>query len=243
MADHQSPDKEPVIRVKNLYKSFRVGQNEIEALRGIELEVYATDFLVIFGPSGCGKSTLLNLILGIDTPSNGTIIVRDTDLFALPEDERSVYRARKIGMVYQMPYWVKSLNVIENVALPLIIEGLKIRPSMKRAEKMLEELGIPELSKQLPTQLSGGEQQRVGLARALVTNPWIIMADEPTGNLDSQNAKDIMDMLRKLNSEQKRTIILVTHNEEYWNYGTRRIEMKDGQITKDTDTRNIKAEI
>ena len=151
----------------------------------------------------------------------------------MPDDKRATYRLSKIGMVHQMPYWVKALTLRENVAMPLIIKGLKESTSMQRADQILEELGIGELAKQRPTQLSGGQQQKAGLARALVTNPWIIIADEPTGNLDSVSAQEMMVLLHDLNAMHKRTILLVTHNEKYWNLGNRRVEMKDGKITKD----------
>jgi len=227
-------DHEIVISVKNLKRDFKVGQNTIKALRDINLEIDSTDFAVIFGPSGCGKSTLLNIILGIDEPTSGEVKVRTTNLFSLSEDERASFRARKIGMIHQMPYWVKSLNVLENIALPLVIRGLDSKSATARACETMEDIGIGDLTKQIPTQLSGGQQQKASFARAIATNPWIIMADEPTGNLDSKSSDEIMKLMADLNHQQKRTIILVTHNEQYWNAGNRRIEMKDGEIIKDT---------
>ena len=138
-------------------------------------------------------------------------------------------------MVHQVPYWIKSLNVIENVAMPLIIEGHNEKNAVAKAKTVLSKLEIGELAKQIPTQLSSGEQQKVGLARALVTDPWIILADEPTGNLDTKSGDELMNLLQVLNKVQKRTILLVTHNEKYWNCGNRRIEMEDGQIVKDNN--------
>lgn len=227
--------REIAIEIEDLTRTFFVGNNKIQALRGINLKVYSTDFIVIFGPSGCGKSTLLNIILGIDHPTSGKITIRNTDPFKLSEDKRSYFRLSKIGMVHQMPYWVKSLNIKENIAIPLIIKGINEQNALERADSIMEELSIGELANQKPMQLSGGQQQRVGLARALITNPWIIMADEPTGNLDSQNADEIMKTLYDLNKKHKRTVILVTHNDKYWEYGNRRVEMIDGRITKDTN--------
>lgn len=226
---------EIVVSVEDLTRDFIVGDNKIKAIGGIDFKIYSADFVVIFGPSGCGKSTLLNLILGIDTPTTGKIIIRDTDIFKLSEDKRAYFRLSKIGMVHQMQYWVKSLSVRENVAMPLIIKGITERDALERADAIMEELSIGELAIQKPTQLSGGQQQKVGLARALVTNPWIIIADEPTGNLDSKGADEIMDTLLDLNRTHKRTVILVTHNDKYWEYGNRRIEMIDGKITKDNN--------
>lgn len=225
---------ETVISVKDVDKDFVVGKNTIKVLKKINLDIRSTDFIVLFGPSGCGKSTLFNIILGLDEPTKGEVIVRDTKIYNLDDDQRSKFRAKKIGMIYQMPYWIKSLNVIENVALPLIIEGEKEADAVRRARKTLAEIGIVDLSKQVPTQLSGGEQQKVGLARALISNPWILMADEPTGNLDSKSGQEIMEIFRELNQKHKRTILMVTHNEEYFDYGTRKVEMKDGEIIKDS---------
>lgn len=225
---------EKIIDIVKLKKDFPIGDNLVNGLRGVDLKIHATDFLVIFGPSGCGKSTLLNIIAGIDTPTSGDVLVRDTDIFAMNEDERAKFRAKKMGIVHQMPYWIKSLNVIENVSLPLIIEGEKPKMARVRARDILDEIGIGELAHQLPSQLSGGQQQRVGIARALISNPWILMADEPTGNLDSTSADEIIALFDTLNRKHKRTIIMVTHNQAYWEMGTRRIEMKDGLIVKES---------
>ena len=226
---------ETIIEVKNVDKNFIVGNNTIVALKNINLSVKATDFLILFGPSGCGKSTLFNTILGLEKPTKGDVTIRDTKVYNLDDDERSMFRAKKIGMIYQMPYWIKSLNVVENVALPLMIEGIKEEAAVSHAKKTLSDIGIVDLAAQMPTQLSGGQQQKVGLARALVSNPWILMADEPTGNLDSTSGDEIMKIFKELNKNFKRTILMVTHNEEYWDFGNRRIEMKDGSIVKDTN--------
>ena len=239
MEGREEPKKqhhhEVVIDVEEVKKDFVLGSRVIQALKNVSLQVRSTDFLVIFGPSGCGKSTLLNTILGLDKPTKGRVKVRGTDVYSLDEDRRAAFRAKKMGMVHQMPYWIKSLNAIENVALPLVIEGGKEKSAMREARKTMQELEIFDLAKQIPTELSGGEQQKVGLARALVSDPWILLADEPTGNLDSKSGDEIMELFRFLNQKHKRTIILVTHNEEYWDWGTRRIQMKDGEIVKDAN--------
>ena len=223
-----------VINAEEVEKSFKVGEGVVRVLRGVDLQVYSGDFAVIFGPSGCGKSTLLNIIMGIDTPTSGTFHVRDTNIEKLSEDGRATFRSRKMGMVHQLPYWVKSIDVRHNVALPLIIKGEKQDEALVKADKLLRELEIIKLSTKRPSQLSGGEQQKVGIARALICEPWIILADEPTGNLDSEAGEEIMELLRRLNREEGRTILLVTHNDRYWNAGNRRIEMEDGKIIKDT---------
>lgn len=224
---------EAIIKVNNVSRDFFVGKNTIPAVKNVNLDIYATNFLVIFGPSGCGKSTLLNLMLGLDQPTKGDIVIRDKKINILEEDERADFRAKKIGIIHQMPYWIKSLTTIENIALPLIIQGVKENDAIHQARKVMSDLGIVEYSSQIPTQLSGGQQQKAGVARALVTNPWILMADEPTGNLDTESGDEIMKLFVELNKEHKRTIVLVTHNESYWNVGNRQIEMKDGEIVKD----------
>lgn len=230
-------EHETIIKVKDVSKNFFVGKHTIEALKDINLEVKSTDFIVIFGPSGCGKSTLFNVMLGLERPTKGEVKVRDTKIYDLSDDERAKFRIKKIGMVYQMPNWIKSLNVAENVAFPLIVEGIKERDAIERAHKTLKEVGIGNLAKQVPTELSGGEQQKAGIARALVSNPWIIFADEPTGTLDSTASDEIMSLFNTLNQQSRKTLVLITHNPAYWDVGTRRIEMKDGCITRDTNHR------
>jgi putative ABC transport system ATP-binding protein len=225
-----------IIQARGLKRNFHVKGGEVQAIKGVDLEIRATDFCVVYGPSGCGKTTLLNLIAGIDTPTSGEVVIRDVNIGTMPEDERGVFRSKKMGIIYQLSNWVKSLNGFENVALPLIIEGEKRRKALKRAKTVMRELGILDLGRQIPTELSSGQQQRLGMARALVTNPWIILADEPTGNLDSTTADSIMAIFDMLNKKYKRTIIMITHNQSYWTLGTRRIEMKDGKIVRDVKT-------
>lgn len=222
-----------MINVENVSKIFKVGDNDVVAVREVDLKIYEGDFVVIFGPSGCGKTTLLNMIIGLDEPTEGRIEVCGTDIFKLNEDERGLFRSKKMGFVQQMSYWVKSLNVLENVALPLIIEGRKRNNAMRTARLMLNEIKIKKLGLQLPTELSGGEQQKVSVARALVSNPSIVFADEPTGNLDSKSAAEIIKLFYYLNKELSRTIVMVTHNQNYWQSGNRRVEMKDGEIVGD----------
>jgi len=227
-------DKKTVIKIRNLHKSFGTEENINYVLKGIDLKIYSGDFTIIFGPSGCGKTTLLNTMIGLEPPTKGEVFVRGKEITAMEENERSNFRANKFGIVYQMPYWIKSLNVLENVSLPLTISGAIEANALKRAEKILAEVGLSEQAKQIPTELSGGEQQRAGLARALVSWPWIIVADEPTGNLDVESGRKIMDLLKTLSQNQKRTIILVTHNIDYLVYATRTVAMEDGLIIGDS---------
>lgn len=223
--------RKPVIEVKNVNKSFDVGKGTVDVLKDINLEIFAGEFVVIFGPSGCGKSTLLNSLVGLENPTSGKVIVRNQDIYALTSDDRSVFRRKKFGIVYQASNWIKSLNVVENVAFPLILSGVAEKKAVKRARNLLNLFRLEEFEKNIPTELSGGQQQRVTVARALITNPWILVADEPTGNLDTTSANDLMYAFQFLNNESKRTIIMVTHNPDYEKYATRIIKMEDGKVT------------
>jgi putative ABC transport system ATP-binding protein len=226
-----------VIDVQGVERSFNVGKKQIQALGGIDLKIRSTDFLVIFGPSGCGKSTLLNIIAGLDQPTKGRVKIEEIDIFRLGEDERGFFRSKTMSMIHQMPRWIKSLDVIENIALPLIIRGTAEKEALKHALSIMNDLKIEELAKQHPTQLSSGEQQKVALARALVTKPRIILADEPTGNLDSSSSDAMIATFDYLNRTLKRIVILVTHNQAYWSVGSQRIEMRDGRIIKEIENR------
>lgn len=226
---------EVVIKVENVSKVYDLGNRKIQALSNLDLNVHSRDFMIIFGPSGCGKSTLLNIMTGAEEATSGKVIVRDKNIFNMSEDERGIFRSKKMGIIYQMPYWVKALDVVQNVAMPLLIEGVKEKKAIVKAHELLEELKISNLAVHNPGQLSGGEQQKIAFARALVTDPHIIIADEPTGNLDSSSSNEIMSIFSSLNLEKKKTIILVTHNQAYWNLGTKRIEMQDGQITDEVE--------
>ncbi|MDD3679097.1 MAG: ABC transporter ATP-binding protein [Patescibacteria group bacterium] len=199
----------------------------------MDLEIYSGEFVVIFGPSGCGKSTLLNTLVGLEKPTSGQVLIRGTDIYSeLTLDERSIFRSKKFGIVHQQPNWIRSLNIIENVALPMAVLGAPEGQANKRARKILELFRLDEFEKNAPAELSGGQQQRASVVRALITNPWIIVADEPTGNLDTVSASDLMYVFQYLNSESKRTVIMVTHNPDYEKYATRVIKMEDGKIIK-----------
>lgn len=233
---------EAIIKIEDIHRSFQTTRHQQEVLHGIDFVVNKGDFMVIFGPSGCGKSTLLNIITGIDTPTSGRVLVNDKNIFALDEEGRGVFRSKTFGIVHQMSYWIKSLNVVENVAMPLIIGGIKSKYAIRRAEQVIEELKISDLAKQSPMLLSGGEQQKAGIARALVSNPTIIVADEPTGNLDSTSSDEIIGMFSMLNDRLHRTVLLVTHNQAYWDIGTRRVEIKDGLVVKEVKHHDVKEE-
>ncbi len=227
-----------LLKVENVKKSFKIGNSTIDILKGISFEVNQGDFAIIFGPSGSGKSTLLHVILGLEIPSEGDVTFLGESFYKLKdEDDRSGIRKKHIGMVYQQPNWIKSLNVVENVAFPLILLGVEKAESVKQAWKQLEQINLQKWVSYVPTELSGGQQQRVALARALITNPSVIIADEPTGNLDFQAGKDLMNLLMKLN-EQGRTIIMVTHDLEYLKYAKRAIQILDGQVVAMFDETN-----
>ena len=226
---------EAILKVENVSKVFDLVSRKVQAISEINLEVYAKDFLVIYGPSGCGKSTLLNIMCGIDEPTSGKVSIRGKNITKMSEDERGIFRSQKMGVIYQMPMWIKSLNVLENVMMPLMIEGEKERKAKEKSHQILEELHLTKLEKQLPIQLSGGEQQKIALARSLITNPWIVVADEPTGNLDTHSADQLVNILQTLNQEKNRTIIMVTHNLTYLPLATRTVAMSDGRIVREED--------
>ncbi len=222
---------EAIIKISGLERKYLIGEGkEVEVLKGIDLEINSTDFCIIYGPSGSGKSTLLHHMVGLELPTKGKISIRGTDITKLDSEERAIFRSQKFGMVYQVSYWIKSLLVWENVALPLLISGEVESKAKSIALKCLEEIGMQDYAYKNPMQMSGGEQQRVGLARALVNDPWIIVADEPTGNLDTHSADQVMQIFQHMNVKRKRTIIMVTHNLSYLPMATREVAMRDGQI-------------
>lgn len=226
----------PIIKVENVEKDYQTEGEEITpVLRGINAEIYSGDYTIIFGASGSGKSTLLHHIVGLEVPTRGKVIVCGSDITKLNPEERAIFRARNIGMIYQFWYWAKSLCVWENVAMPLYIDGVSESEAKQRAIRALEEIGMNKYIDKNPMKLSGGEQQRVCLARALINDPKIIIADEPTGNLDTHNADQVMQILQKLNVEKKRTIVMVTHNMTYLPFANRTIEVRDGKnVEKET---------
>ncbi len=223
--------KQPIIVTEKISKVFHQGKRLLVAVNEVDLEIYSGDFVVILGPSGCGKSTLLHMLLGLEKPSSGKVFLRGTDLYSLNDDERAQVREQKFGVVYQQSHFIKSLTVAENVAFPLLLDGRSEPGSIARARDVLTLVGVERYANSKAQDLSGGEQQKVSLARGLVFAPWIIVCDEPTGNLDSKSGWEIMDLLTEINQTSKRTIILVTHNFSYWPLGNRKILMEDGKIT------------
>ena len=221
-----------MIETENLTKIYGTDENRLRALDGVNLKIARGEFAAVVGPSGCGKSTLLHMLGGIDVPTEGRVVIEGTDLSTLAPDPLTVFRRRHIGFVFQSFNLVPRLNVWENVTLPLGLDGIKA--DKDEAEEMLRALGIAEKRFALPHQLSGGQQQRVAIARALITKPHVVLADEPTGNLDSKASLDVVLTLCRLNEQLSQTIVMVTHSEEMAQMASRRIRMEDGRIASDS---------
>ncbi|MEJ2209853.1 MAG: ABC transporter ATP-binding protein [Anaerolineae bacterium] len=218
------------IRAVNLTRTFEVGETQIQALRGVSLEVAAGEFVALIGPSGSGKSTFLNLVGGLDRPTDGELWVDGVELSASKEKALTEHRRRRVGFVFQSFHLLPRLTALENVAVPLMFSGVPERVRLERARALLAQVGLSHRLEHTPTQLSGGEQQRVAIARALVGRPAIILADEPTGNVDSSTGAEIMALLQHLNREQGVTLLLVTHDAEAAAFAGRVVHLRDGQI-------------
>ena len=221
-----------IIEVKGLVKRIDSGSHEVEILRGVDFAIPAGQFVAIMGPSGSGKSTLLGLLAGLDTLTEGQILLDGEEINRLTEDQMALLRARKIGFVFQSYHLVPTLTAEENVLLPLDLAGDGYQGAA-RARELLESVGLADRLDHYPVQLSGGEQQRVALARAFVSKPPLVMADEPTGNLDSTNGRRVLEMLLDLNRQEKTTLILVTHDRDLTSQADRLITLKDGEIVSD----------
>lgn len=231
-------DIKPIITVTGLGKSFRVGKQDIPALVDVNLDIFPGEFVVILGPSGCGKSTLFNTIIGLEPPTVGHAKVHGHIVYNLDEDQRTLFRQKNFGVVHQQSNWIKSLNVLENVAFPLDANGVHFKRSLERAKRSLSMFNLEGYAKYKPTELSGGQQTKVAVCRALISNPPIIMADEPTGNLDTTSAVEVMNQFEILNKKYKITIVIVTHNPVYAEYATKVINMMDARISN-IDTKKL----
>lgn len=221
-----------MIRCLDVRKTYKQGDNEITALAGISLDIAQGTFTVIMGPSGSGKSTLLHLIGGLDRPSSGDLLVDGRLIGQMADDQVTLFRRNKIGFVFQFFNLLPTLTALENVALPLVLDGRTQDEAEQRAEALLRKIGLNERKKHLPEELSGGEIQRVAMARALAFDPPILLADEPTGNLDSKNGEAILSLLRQISSEERCTVVMVTHSDEAAGYGDRRIYLRDGRVER-----------
>ena len=219
-----------IISVKNLNKSFQVGKEKVHVLKDINLEIQKGEFISIMGPSGGGKSTLLYLLGGLDKPTSGKVILDNKDLGKIKQKEMSKIRRTKVGFVFQFYNLVPNLSVEDNIMLPIILDGKKVRDYKDKLEEILDIIGMKERRKMTPRELSGGQQQRVAIARALVFDPDIIFLDEPIGNLDSKTGTDIMQLFKKINKQYGKTLVQVTHSYESALYGTSIVKLIDGQI-------------
>ncbi|QQS27093.1 ABC transporter ATP-binding protein [bacterium] len=222
-----------LISLEQVDKKFVLSTETVHALKSVSFSIPKESFSIIYGPSGSGKSTLLNTMVGLEPPTAGRVVIEGQDLYSLNSDQRANFRARTLGMVYQTNYWVNSLTVLENVCMPLFLAGYSKRQAISVALDSLTMVGMADFTKKRPTVLSGGQQQRVSMARAIVANPELIVADEPTGNLDTKNGDMIMNLLSDLNHKLHKTIILVTHNLEYLSLSTHRVQIKDGTVVED----------
>ena len=219
-----------IIETKKLNKTFMLGKVGVEVLKEIDLTIEKGEFVSIMGPSGSGKSTLLYLMGGLDMPTSGSILINGKELATMNDKSQSIMRRRDIGFVFQFYNLIPNLNVEENIMLPLLLDGKKLKNHQKELEEILEIVGLSERRKHTPRELSGGQQQRVAIARALVNQPDIILADEPIGNLDSKTGMEIMALLQKINIEKGKTIVQVTHSKESADYGKRTINVRDGKV-------------
>jgi putative ABC transport system ATP-binding protein len=229
-----------MIAVRNLVKTIKNGAHEVHIIRDVSFDVPSRQFVAVMGPSGSGKSTLLGLIAGLDWPSSGTISIDGQDITRLREDEMAQLRGTKLGFVFQSYHLIPTLTALENVILPMEFnaastDGIDGNGAIGRATHLLESVGLGDRLDHYPAQLSGGEQQRVALARAFVMKPSVLLADEPTGNLDSENGRHVLELLIRLNSEEGTTLILVTHDELLASHAERRIVLRDGRIVEDSN--------
>ena len=226
-----------IISVNNLYKLYRIGDSAVRALDGVSFGIREGEFCAIVGTSGSGKSTLLNMLAGLERPTRGEVIISGQHIEKLKEDELVRFRRENVGFIFQSFHLLGTMNALENVALPLTFRGEARKARLKKANRMLELVSLGKHKMHMPNQMSGGQQQRVGVARALVADPKIIFADEPTGNLDSRTSEDVMRLMQKIVREQKRTLVLVTHDPHEAEYADRVLHIIDGKIVRIQENR------
>jgi putative ABC transport system ATP-binding protein len=227
-------DKTGLITLKNLSRDYTSGQRTVHALCDVSLEIGRHEFVAISGPSGCGKSTLIHLLAGLDHPTSGEIFVDGLALHSADDAALTQFRRRGVGLVFQFFNLLPTMNVRENVSLPLLLQGVALSESEKRAEELIDLVGLRERADHFVHQLSGGEQQRTAIARSLIHRPSLLIADEPTGNLDSESASSVMQLLEKIGHEAMTTLIVVTHSDEVARAASRRVRMRDGRIVRDS---------
>ncbi len=224
--------KVPIIQVKNLYKVYRVGENKVYALNGVDFTMYQGEFCAIVGTSGSGKSTLLNMLAGLEKPTKGEIVISGKHIEKLTENQLVTFRRERVGFIFQSYNLLATMNAAENVALPLAFRGVPKKKRLQMAKKYLKLVGLENQEKHMANQMSGGQQQRVGIARALAVHPKIIFADEPTGNLDSKTTMEVLKLMQKIVKEQNQTLVMVTHDNHLATYADRIFHIIDGKIVK-----------
>lgn len=227
-----------ILKIENLTKVYGSGENEVRAVDGISFSVEKGEFLAIIGPSGSGKSTLLHILGGVDRPTGGKVYMNGQDVYAQNEDQLAIFRRRQVGLIYQFYNLIPVLNVVENITLPVLMDGSPVNE--ERLGELLLTLGLSGRKNNLPSQLSGGQQQRVSIGRALMTAPAVVLADEPTGNLDSKNSHEIVELLKYSNKKYGQTLIIITHDESIALQADRVIAIEDGRIVRDERTRAAK---
>ena len=220
-----------ILRVQNLCKIYGKGENQVKALDNISFSINKGEFVAIIGPSGSGKSTLLHILGGVDKPTSGKVYMNGNDVYAQDDEKLAIFRRRQVGLIYQFYNLIPVLNVVENITLPVLMDGQKV--NKKRVKDLLETLKLVGREKHLPNQLSGGQQQRVSIGRALMNAPAVVLADEPTGNLDSKNSQEIMELLKVSNQKYGQTLIVITHDENIALQADRVITIEDGRIAHD----------
>lgn len=220
-----------ILKVENLRKTYGSGENAVHALDGVSFSVRKGEFVAIIGPSGSGKSTLLHILGGVDRPTSGKVWMDGNDVYAQNDDQLAIFRRRQVGLIYQFYNLIPVLNVVENITLPVLLDGQKINEA--RLRELLSVLGLEGREKHLPNQLSGGQQQRVSIGRALMNAPAVVLADEPTGNLDSKNSREIVELLKLSNQKYHQTLVVITHDESIALQADRIIAFEDGKIVRD----------
>ncbi len=220
-----------ILKVEHLSKIYGQGENEVRALDDVSFSVEKGQFVAIIGPSGSGKSTLLHILGGVDRPTSGKVYLEGQDVFAQNEEQLAIFRRRQVGLIYQFYNLIPVLDVTENITLPVLLDGRKVNG--ERLQKLLETLNLTDRAHHLPNQLSGGQQQRVSIGRALMNAPAVVLADEPTGNLDSKNSQEIVELLKKSNREYGQTLIVITHDESIALQADRILAIEDGRIVRD----------
>jgi putative ABC transport system ATP-binding protein len=222
-----------IISAKNVHKTYDTGKIQVKALKGVDVEVGKGEMVAVMGPSGCGKTTLLNCLSGLDDLTEGQVLIEGQDVHAMKDNLRTEYRAKKMGFIFQTFNLLPVLTAAENVELPLLVSGMKLKEARQKAESALELVDLKEWKSHKPAELSGGQRQRVTIARSLVNEPTIVWGDEPTGNLDTENSNDVIDLLIRLNKENNQTFVLITHDPSIGKKCQRVIEMRSGVIIKE----------